>query len=183
MGLPKVTLATGLYPNTCWHVVSPYKEIKISGFKTAWTDASAYHPDDPTLRTVAWAVIIWNEGWQTAATGLLDVGSTVGQGELRAIETAAAMGAQCIHTDAQAIVKAWEHSGRGVHLTPLRRHAPAVRAYDLYKIPRGTELNWVKAHTAENLDRGSVDAQEWAGNDAAVREAKAVAKKHAPSLE
>ena len=53
-----------------------------------WTDASSFYPRDGALRVVGWAVVAWlAEGW-VFVRGTMPPGTTVAQGEARAIQVA-----------------------------------------------------------------------------------------------
>ena len=53
-----------------------------------WTDASSFYPRDGALRVVGWACVAWLQGGWAFIRGTMPPGTTVAQGEARAIQVA-----------------------------------------------------------------------------------------------
>ena len=51
-----------------------------------WTDASSFYPRDGALRVVGWACVAWLAGGWVFIRGTMPPGTTVAQGEARAIQ-------------------------------------------------------------------------------------------------
>ena len=53
-----------------------------------WTDASSFYPRDEALKVVGWACVAWLPGGRAFIRGTMPPGTTVAQGEARAIQAA-----------------------------------------------------------------------------------------------
>ena len=76
-----------------------------------WTDASSFYPRDGALRVVGWAVVAWLAGGWVFIRGTMPPGTTVAQGEARAIQVALDRlepGKAAPKPDAASLVKAFE---------------------------------------------------------------------------
>ncbi len=153
-----------------------------------YTDASSYHPKDSMLRVVGWAAVALVKlagdscaRWQYVC-GTLKPGSTVAQGEARAVEAALErlQGAGVIKTDCWAVYRTWEKAKRcsvddGSALFPFLKVFRAAQA-------RGTgEVEWIPAHcTYEESRRAGMELMDWEGNGVADSIAKWAAGRGSP---
>ena len=80
-----------------------------------WTDASSFYPKDAALRVVGWAVVAWLAGGWAFVRGTMPPGTTVAQGEARAIQVALDRldPGGTIASDCWAAVCLWLKAGRG----------------------------------------------------------------------
>ena len=156
-----------------------------------YTDASSYHPKDGMLRVVGWAAValVKLDGdnctrWHYVC-GTLRPGSTVAQGEARAVEAALEriQDAGVIKTDCWAVYRTWEKTKRssaddGSALFPFLKVFRAAQA-------RGAgEVAWIPAHcTYEESRRAGMEMIDWEGNGVADSIAKWAAGRGNPEPE
>jgi hypothetical protein len=80
-----------------------------------WTDASSFYPRDGALRVVGWAVVAWLAGGWAFIRGTMPPGTTVAEGEARAIQAALDRlePRGIITSDCWAAVCLWLRAARG----------------------------------------------------------------------
>jgi hypothetical protein len=150
-----------------------------------WTDASSFYPKDAALRVVGWAVVAWGaEGW-VFVRGTMPPGTTVAQGEARAIQVALDRlePGGTIASDCWAAVCLWLRARRG----RCDRGEPMwdyQRAFELHPRLQDAKVKWIPAHkTFQEAVEGGMSYEDWSGNGMADAFAKWAAKAGGPPQE
>jgi hypothetical protein len=150
-----------------------------------WTDASSFYPKDAALRVVGWAVVAWRaEGW-AFVRGTMPPGTTVAQGEARAIQVALDRlePGGTIASDCWAAVCLWLRArrGRGDRGEPMWDYQ---RAFELHPRLQDATVKWIPAHkTFQEAVEGGMSYEDWSGNGMADCFAKLAARAGGPPAE
>ena len=112
-----------------------------------WTDASSFFPRDGALRVVGWTCVAWLPGGWAFIRGTMPPGTTVAQGEARAIQVALDRldPGGVIASDCWAAVCPWLKADRhkADDCTPLWDYQ---RAYEQHPRHQDSVVKWIPAH-------------------------------------
>ena len=150
-----------------------------------WTDASSFYPKDAALRVVGWAVVAWcEEGW-AYVRGTMPPGTTVAQGEARAIQVALDRlePGGIIASDCWAAVCLWLRAkrGRGDRGEPMWNFQ---QAFELHPRLQDSTVKWIPAHkTFQEAVEAGMSYEDWSGNGMADGFAKWAARAGGPPAE